>query len=65
MTIYTLYQFRNRIIHGNDLPDIKTEQRTEIINVVAKILYKVLQNERLPETKTLEQSVYELYHNNI
>ncbi len=64
MSIYKLYQFRNRIIHGNDLPVIDADLRMEVINVTAKILYKVLQTEKLPQAKILEESIYELYHTN-
>lgn len=63
--VYRLYQLRNQIIHGNVLPEITTDERMEIIDVVAKILYKVLQNEKLPEKEILEKNIYELYHDGL
>lgn len=61
-TVYKLYQLRNTIIHGNELPVITSQQRFEMINVVAQILKKVISNEKLPKSKDLETDVYELYH---
>ncbi len=61
-TVYKLYQLRNTIIHGNELPVITSQQRFEMINVVARILKKVISDEKLPKSKDLEAEVYELYH---
>ncbi len=64
-TVYKLYQLRNSIIHGNDLPVITSRQRFEMINVVAQILKKVISDEKLPKSKDLETDVYELYHKDL
>lgn len=64
-TIYNLYRLRNRIIHGNDLPQITSDERMEIINVVAELLIKVIKAEKLPKTKDLEEAVYALYHSEV
>lgn len=60
-TVYDMYGIRNTVIHGGDVPEIRTEERRTMVSLVSTIMKQLVEDATIPNQESINVRILSLF----